>query len=518
MARIENEPVANAAPPTWFSGEYQYDGSGNIHNIGATTSPYTDGQPTLSSDGKANSYTYDLLGRLTTATVNNDAGNHSESYTYDPFGNLTSRTTDGTVLNVSVDQGTNRQQQMSYDAAGNLTQNGVENYWYDSESRMRAKAAGWYSAETYLYDADDERIAVNFVSDVWRWTIRDFDGKVLREYEGGSQNNSTWLWVEDDIYRESQLVAAERMPQDGGQRHFHTDHLGTPRLITGANGLRYANHDYYPFGTEVTDLRQEMTDHGFDRPEPRKFTSHERDFTGGTDANNTDYLDYMHARYYNPNVGRFLSIDPTWSSADVGTPQSWNRYSYVLNNPVRHTDPDGRVCADIVSCTAEVGFAVGNVPGMVIGIVGGAAIGYGITHPAEVAALGNSLGGAGGGDSPALERHARNAGNYFAEKVNAPQTNGSSPGPSNSKGSASQQDPNNDKSREKAIKSLEQRIDEHKQKLEAYKANPDEFDNKGILKDAPNAEVRQRIIDGRIKHLEHEIQTFQNQVDTLRNQ
>ncbi len=77
--------------------------------------------------------------------------------------------------------------------------------------------------------------------------------------------------------------------------------------------------------------------------------------------------------------------------------------------------------------------------------------------------------------------------------------------------------PNSDKSREKAIKSLEQRIDEHKQKLQAYKSNPDAFANKGILKNAPNAEVRQSIIDGRIKHLEHEIQTFQNQVDAVRH-
>lgn len=41
--------------------------------------------------------------------------------------------------------------------------------------------------------------------------------------------------------------------------------------------------------------------------------------------------------------GRFLSVDPTWDSADLGKPQSWNRYSYVWNNPVNATDPDGRL-------------------------------------------------------------------------------------------------------------------------------------------------------------------------------
>jgi len=67
--------------------------------------------------------------------------------------------------------------------------------------------------------------------------------------------------------------------------------------------------------------------------ERKKFTGHERDHSG---------LDYMHARYYRPEWGRFLSVDPTWASADLGKPQSWNRYAYVLNNPVNLTDPDGR--------------------------------------------------------------------------------------------------------------------------------------------------------------------------------
>jgi uncharacterized protein RhaS with RHS repeats len=48
----------------------------------------------------------------------------------------------------------------------------------------------------------------------------------------------------------------------------------------------------------------------------------------------------MHARYYNPNLGRFLSVDPIGGS--VESSQSWNRYSYVENNPLRMVDPDGR--------------------------------------------------------------------------------------------------------------------------------------------------------------------------------
>lgn len=52
--------------------------------------------------------------------------------------------------------------------------------------------------------------------------------------------------------------------------------------------------------------------------------------------------------------------------------------------------------------------------------------------------------------------------------------------------------------------------------MDAYRANPDAFDNKGILKNAPSPEVRQRIIDGRIAHLEREIKAFDSQVDKIR--
>ncbi|WP_213453181.1 hypothetical protein [Rhizomonospora bruguierae] len=68
----------------------------------------------------------------------------------------------------------------------------------------------------------------------------------------------------------------------------------------------------------------------------------------------------------------------------------------------------------------------------------------------------------------------------------------------------------------KSIRSLEARVAEHQAKLEAYKADPWAYDNQGLLERAPNDEVRQRIINGRINHLEKEIGGFQKQVDNLK--
>ena len=74
-----------------------------------------------------------------------------------------------------------------------------------------------------------------------------------------------------------------------------------------------------------------------------RFTCHERDFHGALNTENHDYLDYMHARYYDPNKGRFLSVDPVLPiSQAMHSLQRWNRYAYVSNNPLKNVDPDGR--------------------------------------------------------------------------------------------------------------------------------------------------------------------------------
>ncbi len=70
-------------------------------------------------------------------------------------------------------------------------------------------------------------------------------------------------------------------------------------------------------------------------------------------------------------------------------------------------------------------------------------------------------------------------------------------------------------SERRAVGSLRQQVADHTAKLEAYRANPAAYDNLGILERAPTAEIRQSIIDGRIRHLTNEIKAFQDQIDKL---
>ena len=69
-----------------------------------------------------------------------------------------------------------------------------------------------------------------------------------------------------------------------------------------------------------------------------KFSGHERDLQSTT-TNTLDDLDYMHARFHSPLTGRMLSVDP--AGGDASRPQSWNRYAYVMGNPMNFTDPSG---------------------------------------------------------------------------------------------------------------------------------------------------------------------------------
>jgi RHS repeat-associated protein len=104
-----------------------------------------------------------------------------------------------------------------------------------------------------------------------------------------------------------------------------TDHLGSTRLVLNDTGSEIARYKYYPFGHYAelsggSDVRM-------------KFTGHERDESLG--------LDYMLARYYGANLGRFLAVDPAGDSAFPGNPRTWNRYAYVQGNPLRFVDPTG---------------------------------------------------------------------------------------------------------------------------------------------------------------------------------
>ncbi|MGH3523993.1 MAG: hypothetical protein ACRDU4_14520, partial [Mycobacterium sp.] len=263
---------------TWCSGAYSYDAAGNIHTIGNDV------------------YIYDTAGRLVSGTAGlqpTGGLQNRQNYSYDAFGNRidVSRAAGsvdcpgGCELPVTINSNTNHINSNGalYDVAGNLTfiQNVVgsttytASYTYDTAGRL-ARAAANTDIREFLYTADDERIATANGA-TWTWTVRGLDGKVLREFTSGPDQNGLptayMVWAKDYVWRDGLLLASVTPKPSGGTltQHFHLDHLGTPRLVTGDNGVTLGVHAYYPFGAELNLGLNEQPN------ELMKFTGHERD-------------------------------------------------------------------------------------------------------------------------------------------------------------------------------------------------------------------------------------------------
>ena len=294
-------------------GPYIYDGAGNIQSMATEK------------------FAYDLAGRLTDASLLPGR----QQFSYDAFGNRTTAATTGNMTRCNggadchdapaIASATNRISAAGYDVAGNLTSYAGNSYVYDPLNMMTSESAGDLQ---FVYTADDERIAV--YNDVqWKWAIRDAQAHVVREFTSPASAPANWTWTNDNVFRGALLLASDS--PTAGRRHYHLDHLGTPRLITDDYGRTVAEYEYYPFGTDPDSNTREAQDE-----QSLEFTGHQRDLAHG----DLHVLDYMHARYYDGAVGRFLSVDPSgWTPAK---PQSWNRYAYVVDEPMGKTDPDGR--------------------------------------------------------------------------------------------------------------------------------------------------------------------------------
>jgi RHS repeat-associated protein len=110
--------------------------------------------------------------------------------------------------------------------------------------------------------------------------------------------------------------------------YYHTDAIGSVRMVTDATGAVVARYDYLPFGERFETVPPATY---LDR---RQFAGKERDAEIG--------FDYFGARFLRAESGRFLSVDPVAVTRGIIEPQLWNRYAYVTNNPFRYRDPDGR--------------------------------------------------------------------------------------------------------------------------------------------------------------------------------
>jgi RHS repeat-associated protein len=150
-------------------------------------------------------------------------------------------------------------------------------------------------------------------------------------------NGDTLLATVDQAFKNGSATGTAQT------RYVHPDHLGSTNVVTNASGTVVETLDYYPYGA----LRISSSVGGTDSA--RKYIGQFADMSG---------LNYLQARYQNPQRGQFMSQDPTFlalgnpdqlkqisqqdQQAFLSDPQQLNSYSYARNNPISSKDPNGR--------------------------------------------------------------------------------------------------------------------------------------------------------------------------------
>jgi RHS repeat-associated protein len=164
------------------------------------------------------------------------------------------------------------------------------------------------SITTIGYDGDNQRVVKHDEQGATfyfgRYIEQDPSGHFVKNYWAGNR-----------------LVA--RRDGAGKLTDLHQDRLGSNRLFTDSTANIVERFDYDPFGKP-------------DNPPPR-----DERLWHGERADHESGLIYMNARYYDPELGRFISGDSI--IPDPYRPQSLDRYAYVENDPSNHTDPSGHM-------------------------------------------------------------------------------------------------------------------------------------------------------------------------------
>ncbi|MDX8412206.1 MAG: SpvB/TcaC N-terminal domain-containing protein, partial [Mariprofundaceae bacterium] len=270
--------------------------------------------------GFTESFAYDQINRLTGVS-----GPSAKSYVYDAIGNITYKSDVGAYAYGAGNAGPHAVTSAggntyAYDANGNMTSGGGRTMsWtsFNKPSQVQTATA----TTVYGYDANHNRLTKYTGA-----TTTTYIGKLYeRVNEGGVIKHKHYVYAGGRLISTVEQVGAVELT-----KYMHADHLGSITAITDESGnvLERLSFDAFgkprhPDGTGATGLASTQTSRGY--------TGHEMDAESG--------LINMNARLYDPVLGRFLSADTI--VPNPGDMQGFNRYSYVINNPLKYVDPDG---------------------------------------------------------------------------------------------------------------------------------------------------------------------------------
>lgn len=285
---------------------YGYDPAGNIVAINFET------------------YEYDAFNRLVTSM----GPWGTLQYTYDVAGNRLSQSNDTTLTSYT------------YGTYNRLLGTNSTEYAYDGNGNVKAKTVG-STTTSYTYGFEDRLTRVEQGSSVLGAYAYNPFGQMVKKTESGA--TTVYLYGGLNVLHEKQGTTQNDYVYAGGLLiarlsgtsvwYFHQDHLGSTRLVTNGSTTEFSTN-YQPFGPQYG---ASGADPGY------KYT--------GKPYSSATGLYYSFQRWYDPEIGRFISQDIVPGS--ISQPQTLNRYAYVANSPTNYVDPTGMIL--------ETVFDVGSV-------------------------------------------------------------------------------------------------------------------------------------------------------------
>jgi len=352
--------------------EYEYESNGNLRHRNDLLLNSTE------------EFSYDFLDRLTTWDISQHSGKTTTNYGYNDVGNLMSRTvTGGSQSSETYTYGTgnagphavtqitssNAKKTYTYDADGNQKTGPGRTVKYTTFN-LPSRMWGGGTDITFKYDAMHNRVLKKQTNGKTTVYVDN-----LYEKRTAVGTTSYVFYIQGEGRTVAQILWTQKGSTFGADKllYFHDDNLGSIETITDASGKVVEHLKYDPFGAR-------RNSQNLATPISQSPVDVHRGFTGQEHDDEFDLMN-MHGRMYDATVGRFLSADPLVGDPFFG--QSYNRYSYVLNNPLSYTDPTGfgsvhtdpstgesiqetivyghRDNPDTGTCTGECGFSHGEV-------------------------------------------------------------------------------------------------------------------------------------------------------------
>jgi RHS repeat-associated protein len=270
-------------------------------------------------NGVVTTYSYDNASQLTGMTYTNAStalGNLA--YSYDLNGRRTNaggsyartnlpNAVSATAYNANNQLTTWGTANLFYDLNGNMTSDGTHSYAWDARNRLNQIDLG--NTASFTYDPFRRRATKNILATTTSFLYDR--ANAVQEVIGGTNTANSLMGGVDEVFQWTDSV---------GARSFLSDALGGTLALTDSTGTAQTSYTYEPFGN--TTVSGTATTSSF------AYTGRE------LDANN---LYYYRARYYNPQLQRFISEDPLGASAGP------NLYQYAGSSPSNFTDPLGLI-------------------------------------------------------------------------------------------------------------------------------------------------------------------------------